>query len=137
MHPPVERQERMVRACRHASSRRELQLEDGLHAAAEDARHHSGNQLQVLVEGVRLIKKHQRKTQDNPNGAIIQREGPIHISNVKIVERAGSEKDKNKKADYAYEDITFVPVVAGQNPLRISRSFTVPAGAYDVFLVVK
>jgi large subunit ribosomal protein L24 len=46
---------------------------------------------------VRLIKKHQRKTQDNPNGAIIQREGPIHISNVKIVERATPEKDKGKK----------------------------------------
>jgi large subunit ribosomal protein L24 len=52
---------------------------------------------QVIIEGVRLIKKHQRKTQDNPNGAIIQREGPIHISNVKIVERATSEKDKRKK----------------------------------------
>jgi large subunit ribosomal protein L24 len=52
---------------------------------------------QVIIEGVRLIKKHQRKTQDNPNGAIIQREGPIHISNVKIVERATSEKDKQKK----------------------------------------
>lgn len=52
---------------------------------------------QVIIEGVRLIKKHQRKTQDNPNGAIIQREGPIHISNVKIVERATAEKDKSKK----------------------------------------
>ncbi len=52
---------------------------------------------QVIIEGVRLIKKHQRKTQDNPNGAIIQREGPIHISNVKIVERATPEKDKRKK----------------------------------------
>jgi large subunit ribosomal protein L24 len=52
---------------------------------------------QVIIEGVRLIKKHQRKTQDNPNGAIIEREGPIHISNVKIVERAASEKDKARK----------------------------------------
>ena len=52
---------------------------------------------QVIIEGVRLIKKHQRKTQDNPNGAIIQREGPIHISNVKIVERASSEKEKGRK----------------------------------------
>jgi large subunit ribosomal protein L24 len=52
---------------------------------------------QVIIEGVRLIKKHQRKTQDNPNGAIIQREGPIHISNVKIVERATPEKDQRKK----------------------------------------
>ena len=52
---------------------------------------------QVIIEGVRLIKKHQRKTQDNPNGAIVEREGPIHISNVKIVERANSEEEKAKK----------------------------------------
>jgi large subunit ribosomal protein L24 len=52
---------------------------------------------QVIIEGVRLIKKHQRKTQEHPNGAIIQREGPIHVSNVKIVERATPEKDKRKK----------------------------------------
>lgn len=43
---------------------------------------------QVLIEGVRLIKKHQRKSANHPNGAIIEREGPIHISNVRLVERA-------------------------------------------------
>jgi large subunit ribosomal protein L24 len=53
---------------------------------------------QVIIEGVRLIKKHQRKTQDNPNGAIVEREGPIHMSNVKIVERGDSQKNKAKKA---------------------------------------
>jgi hypothetical protein len=48
------------------------------------------------------------------------------------------KKDDNKKKDYAYEDITFVPVTAGApGPLRVSRSFTVPAGAYDVYLVAK
>ena len=41
---------------------------------------------QVLIEGVRMIKKTRRKSQDTPNGAIITREGPIHISNVKLVE---------------------------------------------------
>jgi len=40
----------------------------------------------VLIEGVRMIKKHTRRSQDAPQGAIIQREGPIHISNVKIAE---------------------------------------------------
>ena len=45
--------------------------------------------------------------------------------------------DKNKKTDYAYEDIAFVPVAAGQTPMRISRSFTVPAGSYDVYLMAK
>ena len=43
---------------------------------------------QVLIEGVRLIKKHQKKSQDNPQGRIIEREGPIHISNVKLAEKA-------------------------------------------------
>jgi len=41
---------------------------------------------QVLVEGVRVIKKHARRTQDRPDGGIIEREGPIHISNVKLAE---------------------------------------------------
>ena len=41
---------------------------------------------QVLIEGVRLIKKNVRKSQDHPNGAIITREGPIHVSNVKLAE---------------------------------------------------
>jgi large subunit ribosomal protein L24 len=43
---------------------------------------------QVIIEGVRIIKKHQRKSQDHPNGAIIEREGPLHISNVKLLEKA-------------------------------------------------
>ena len=49
----------------------------------------------VLIEGVRIIKKHLRKSQDNPSGKIAEREGPIHISNVKLVER---EKKAEKKA---------------------------------------
>jgi large subunit ribosomal protein L24 len=38
---------------------------------------------------VRIIKKHLRKSQDNPSGKIAEREGPIHISNVKLIERDG------------------------------------------------
>ena len=40
----------------------------------------------VIVEGVQMIKKHQRKSQQHPNGAIIEREGTVHISNVKKAE---------------------------------------------------
>jgi large subunit ribosomal protein L24 len=53
---------------------------------------------QVLIEGVRLIKKSVRKSQDNPNGAIITREGPIHISNVKIVDAPRPKRTKKEKA---------------------------------------
>lgn len=50
----------------------------------------------VLIEGVRLIKKHLRKSQDNPSGKIAEREGPVHISNVKLVEREKETKKKSK-----------------------------------------
>jgi len=42
----------------------------------------------VIVEGARMIKKHTRKSQQNPQGAIVEREGTIHISNVMKVEHA-------------------------------------------------
>ena len=41
----------------------------------------------VIIENVNLRKKHERKTQDNPEGAIIEREMPIHISNVMLEDR--------------------------------------------------
>lgn len=55
----------------------------------------------LLIEGVRMIKRHLKKSQDNPQGKIAEREGPIHISNVKVLERgerAAKEKGAKKKA---------------------------------------
>jgi large subunit ribosomal protein L24 len=55
----------------------------------------------VLIEGVRMIKRHLRKSQDRPQGTIAEREGPIHISNVKVLERGektGKGKGAKKKA---------------------------------------
>ena len=39
----------------------------------------------VIVEGVHMIKKHARRTQNTSEGGIIEREGTIHLSNVKVV----------------------------------------------------
>jgi len=36
----------------------------------------------VIVEGVQLIKRHTRKSQQHPQGAIVEKEGSIHVSNV-------------------------------------------------------
>ena len=44
----------------------------------------------VIVEGLQMIKRHTKKSQQNPNGAIIEREGSIHISNVKKTEAAAA-----------------------------------------------
>ncbi|MGA2029787.1 MAG: 50S ribosomal protein L24 [Verrucomicrobiota bacterium] len=42
----------------------------------------------VIVEGVQMIKRHTRKSQQHPQGAIVEREGTIHISNVMKAEHA-------------------------------------------------
>ena len=39
----------------------------------------------IVVEGVNIVKKHVRPTQDNPQGGIIEKEATIHISNVMMV----------------------------------------------------
>jgi large subunit ribosomal protein L24 len=44
----------------------------------------------VVVEGLQMIKKHVKKSQQNPNGAIVEREGSIHVSNVKKAEAAAA-----------------------------------------------
>jgi large subunit ribosomal protein L24 len=36
----------------------------------------------VIVEGAHMIKKHMRKSQQYPQGQIVEREGTIHLSNV-------------------------------------------------------
>lgn len=39
----------------------------------------------VIVEGVNFIKRHMRRSQKNPQGGIVEKEAPIHISNVVLM----------------------------------------------------
>ncbi len=43
-----------------------------------------GKKQRVIVEGARMIKKHMRKSQQYPQGQIVEREGSVHISNVML-----------------------------------------------------
>ncbi|GAA5482369.1 50S ribosomal protein L24 [Haloferula sargassicola] len=38
---------------------------------------------QVIVEGARKIKKATRRSEQNPDGGLLEQDGPVHISNVK------------------------------------------------------
>ena len=40
---------------------------------------------QVVVEGVRPIKKAVRRSEQHPDGGLIDKDGPVHISNVKKI----------------------------------------------------
>jgi len=39
----------------------------------------------LVVQGINMLKKHMRPTQESPQGSIIEKEGSIHASNVKLV----------------------------------------------------
>lgn len=46
----------------------------------------------VIVEGVAMRKHHVRRSQENPEGAIEEREGSIHYSNVMLADRYDSKQ---------------------------------------------
>tara|TARA_Y100001936_G_scaffold74541_1_gene73286 strand:- start:750 stop:1055 length:306 start_codon:yes stop_codon:yes gene_type:complete len=39
----------------------------------------------LIVEGINMLKRHMRPNQENPQGAIVEKEGSIHVSNVQLV----------------------------------------------------
>jgi large subunit ribosomal protein L24 len=45
----------------------------------------------ALVEGVNMVKKHLRKSQQNPQGAVVSQELPIHISNLALLDPTSSK----------------------------------------------
>ena len=46
----------------------------------------------ALVEGLNLVTKHLRKSQDNPNGKIVEKEAPIAVSNLAVVTKAAKKE---------------------------------------------
>ena len=66
----------------------------------------SGKVLEVLaakqrvrVEGVAMIKRHLKKSQDHPQGTIAEREGSVHVSNLML--QAVFDASKRRKAGAA------------------------------------
>lgn len=82
---------------------------------AGDSKGKTGTVLQVLkkqdrvvVEGVNIISRHTRPSNSQPDGGIIKKEAPIHISNVQYVEKKTNAPTKigykvvdGKKVRYA------------------------------------
>jgi len=62
----------------------------------------------VVVEGVNIVKKHQKLTQMNPEGGITEFEAAIHVSNVMLLDpktnkptRVGTKIEDGKKVRVA------------------------------------
>jgi large subunit ribosomal protein L24 len=50
------------------------------------------------VEAVALVKRHTKKSQEHPQGAIVEREGSVHISNLMLKSVYDSSKRNKEKA---------------------------------------
>jgi large subunit ribosomal protein L24 len=73
----------------------------------------------VVVEGVNLVKRHQRPTPRNQNGGIVEREQPIHACKVQPVDpktgkgtRVGFKEVEGRKIRIAKKSGEELPVVA-------------------------
>jgi large subunit ribosomal protein L24 len=70
-----------------------IRKNDNVIVIAGNSRGKSGKVLKVypekrriIVEGVNIMKRHTRPSQRNPQGGIVQREAPIHMSNVMLLD---------------------------------------------------
>ena len=69
---------------------------DKVRVLAGDHKGSEGNVLKifkskklVLVEGVNMVKKHNKPSSQNPKGGITEKESPIHISNLSLLTNKG------------------------------------------------
>ena len=58
----------------------------------------------VIVEGVNLVSRHRKPTQNNPQGGITRQEAPIHISNVMLLDPKSNEATRVGKAPIVDEN---------------------------------
>lgn len=49
------------------------------------------SQDRVIVKGINMVKKHQKPTNANPTGGIVEVEAPIHVSNVMLIDPSNNE----------------------------------------------
>ena len=64
----------------------------------------------IIVSGVHMITKHNKPTQNNPEGSITTKEAPIHVSNVALYD---SKAKKAVKVAYKFDD--------NGNKIRVNR----------------
>ena len=73
-----------------------IKVGDSVKVLAGDHKGSAGKVVKVfrakntaLVEGVNLVKKHNKPNANNPKGGIVEKESPIHISNISHVTKDG------------------------------------------------
>ena len=48
----------------------------------------------AIVEGVNMVSKHTKPSEKNPQGGIVKKEAPIHVSNLSLIDPKSKEATK-------------------------------------------
>lgn len=54
----------------------------------------------AIVEGANMVSKHEKPSASNPQGGIVKKEAPIHISNLSLINKKGD----STRVGYRMED---------------------------------
>ncbi|MBN1292223.1 MAG: 50S ribosomal protein L24 [Candidatus Latescibacteria bacterium] len=50
----------------------------------------------AIVQGINFVKRHQKPTQTNPQGGIVEKEGPVHMSNLMVIDPKTNQATKTR-----------------------------------------
>lgn len=85
-----------------------IRRDDIVRVLSGDDRGKTGKVLRVdlakrvaVVEGINLVKRHMRKTQENPQGGIVEKEAPLPVSKLRRNEETRTKKSKKAPATNA------------------------------------
>lgn len=59
----------------------------------------------AIVEGVNMVSKHTKPNAKNPQGGIVKKEAPVHISNLKVIDSTGKPTRTGRKLDAKGENL--------------------------------
>ena len=79
---------------------------DTVKIIAGDSRGQQGKVLKVdheksraIVEGINMVSKHTKPNAKSPQGGILKKEAPVHISNLMVIDGSGKPTKTGKKVD--------------------------------------
>jgi large subunit ribosomal protein L24 len=94
---------------------------DTVMVIAGDSRGQQGKVLRVdtekykaIVEGVNMVSKHTKPNAKSPQGGIVKKEAPVHLSNLKLVDNSGKPTRIGRKVDPKTEKLVRYSIKSGE-----------------------
>jgi len=94
---------------------------DNVMIIAGDSRGQQGKVLKVdtenlmaIVEGVNMVSKHTKPNAKSPQGGIVKKEAPVHISNLMVVDNSGKPTRIGRKIDPKSEKLVRYSIKSGE-----------------------